>query len=111
MNKISLISLALSFLFTSGCMYAHSSNDESNSAQQAEEQASSDNNNESNEATSDDSENKAEKKTKKKRTKKHRTRVAKHARHRVSKSKGEEFTKKLNEAPIQKTEATDNKSK
>ena len=65
MNKISLISLALSFLFTltSGCV--HSSDSEESSSVSATEQASSDS---ASEANADDSEKKAsEKKTTKKR--------------------------------------------
>ena len=112
MNKISLISLALSFLFTGGCMYAHSSGEEESSNIQGEVSGSDNNSGgESTDVKSDDSENKETKKTKRKRNKKAKRhgKASKHSRSAVK--KGDEYTAELNRDSGLSQPATEEKSK
>lgn len=108
MNKISLISLALSFLFTitSGCV--HSSDGEGDNVS-TEQQATNDSSSESTEQKAEDSEKKDTKKKskRKKRTRKHSKSVG----HRVSKSKGSQYTADLNKKSLGEAQATETTQK
>ena len=108
MNKISLISLALSFLFTitSGCV--HSSDGEGDNVS-TEQQATSDSSSDATEQKADDSEKKETKKRskKKRKTKKHSKSIA----HRGSKPKGSQYTTDLNKKSLDEAQATETTQK